>query len=65
MIVSVNIITAIPADGEIPDDTITYNLAGNRITRVDVMANFPKLVELSLDDNLIEEIEAKVRNKYN
>ena len=54
---------AIPADGEIPDDTITYNLAGNRITRVDVMANFPKLVELSLDDNLIEEIEAKVRNK--
>jgi len=47
----------IPQD--IPEDTITYNLAGNKIKHVGLFGNYPKLVELSLDDNAIEEIEAQ------
>jgi len=52
-------ITEVPDYGDIPPNTITYNLAGNRIKKVGIFGNYAKLVELSLDDNVIEEIEAK------
>jgi Leucine-rich repeat (LRR) protein len=44
---------------KIPQDTITYNLAGNRITKIGQIGNYSKLVELSLDDNLISDIDPK------
>jgi Leucine-rich repeat (LRR) protein len=49
----------IPSQDTIPTDTITYNLAGNRIEKVVQIGNYSKLVELSLDDNVITEIEPR------